>query len=94
VVDANAVLISELLKHVLGENTLFGLYHLVDQDRLPRLGCGKDFVRRFRLFAAPRNLGHHAKETSGALGGVEQAQFLGNYAIEGKLLQLCEGEVT
>ena len=51
-------------------------------------------MRRFRLFAAPRNLGHHAKETSGALGGVEQAQFLGNYAIEGKLLQLCEGEVT
>ena len=51
-------------------------------------------MRRFRLFAVPRNLGHHAEETSGALGGIEQAQFLGNYAIEGKLLQLCEGEVT
>ncbi len=49
-------------------------------------------MRRFRLFATPRNLGHHAKETSGALGGIEQGQFLGNYAIEGKLLQLCKGE--
>jgi hypothetical protein len=74
VVDANAVLISELLKHVLGENTLFGLYHLVDQDRLPRLGCGKDFVRRFRLFAVPRNLGHPTEETSGTFGGIEQGQ--------------------
>jgi len=30
VVDANAVLGSELLKCVLGENTHFGQYHLVD----------------------------------------------------------------
>ena len=94
VVDANAVLVSELLKRMLGENTLFGLYHLVDQDRLPRLGCGEDFVRRFRLFAVPRNLGHRAEETSGTFGGIEQGQFLENFAIEGKLLQLCKVEVT
>ena len=42
----------------------------------------------------PRNLGHRAEETSGALGGIEQGQFLGNFANEGKLLQLCEGKVT
>ena len=45
----------------------------------------------------PRNLGHCAKETSGTLGGIEQGQFLENIeniAIEGKLLQLCKGEVT
>ena len=42
----------------------------------------------------PRNLGHHAEETSGALGGIEQGQFLGNFVIEGKLLQPCEGKVT
>ncbi len=34
------------------------------------------------------------KETSSALGGIEQGQFLGNFSIEGKLLQLCEGKVT
>ena len=51
-------------------------------------------MRRFRLFAAPRNLGHRAEETSGALGGIEQGQFLGNFAIEGMLLQFCEGKVT
>ncbi len=42
----------------------------------------------------PRNLGHRAEETSGALGGIEQGQFLGNFTIEGKLLQFCEGKVT
>ena len=42
----------------------------------------------------PRNLGHHAKETSGALGGFDQGQFLGNFAIEGKLLHFCKGKVT
>jgi hypothetical protein len=51
-------------------------------------------VRRFRLFAAPRNLGYCAKETYSALGGIERGQFLGNFAIEGKLLQFCEGKVT
>ena len=51
-------------------------------------------MRRYRLFAAPRNLGHRAEETSGALGGIEQGQFLGNFAIDGKLLQFCEGKVT
>jgi len=50
-------------------------------------------VRRFRLFAAPRNIGHRAEETFGALGGIEQGQFLGNFAIEGKLLQFCEGNL-
>ena len=42
----------------------------------------------------PRNLGRHAKKTSDSLGGIEQGQFLGIFAIEGKLLQLCESEVT
>jgi hypothetical protein len=51
-------------------------------------------VRRFRLFAVPRNLGHRTKQTSGAYGGLDQGQFFGDFAIEGKLLQLCEGEVT
>ena len=46
------------------------------------------------LFAAPRSLGHRAKETSSALGGIEQGQFLGNFTIEGKLLQFCEDKVT
>ncbi len=51
-------------------------------------------MRRFRLFAAPRNLGHRTEENSGALGGIEQGQLLGNFTIEGKLLQLCEDNVT
>ncbi len=67
---------------------------LVDTIWSTETGWGEDFVRRFRLFAVPRNLGHHAKETSGTLGGIEQGQFLENFAIEGKLLQLCKGEVT
>jgi len=41
----------------------FGRYHLVDWDCLPQLACGEDLVRRFRLFAAPRNIGHRAEET-------------------------------
>jgi hypothetical protein len=42
-------------------------------------------VRRFRLFAALKNLGNLAEQTSGAIGELDQGQFLGDFTIEGKL---------
>jgi hypothetical protein len=59
---------------------------LVDGDALPWLGCNKDFVRSLGLFAAPRNLCHSSEETACALGWRDLGEFLGDFAIDGKLL--------
>jgi hypothetical protein len=64
---------------------------LVNGDALPRLGCNKDFVRRLGLFATPRNLHHCAKETAYALEWRDLGKLLGDFAIEGKLLELSKG---
>ncbi len=69
----------------------FSQPHLVNGDALPRLGCDKDFVRSLGFFAAPRNLGHRAKETASTLGWLDFCQLLGNFTVEGKLLELDEG---
>jgi hypothetical protein len=46
-------------------------------------------VRGLGFFAAPRNLGHCAKEAASALGWRDFHQLLGDLPIEGKLLELC-----
>jgi hypothetical protein len=60
---------------------------LVDGNAFPRLGCDKDFVRRLGFFAAPRDLRHCAEETACALGWRDLGKFLGDFAIDGKLLE-------
>ena len=67
---------------------------MVDGDALPRLGCNKDLVRGLGFFAAPRNLSHRAKEAASTLGWVDFCQLLGNFPVEGELLELGEGEMT
>ena len=60
---------------------------MVDRNAFPRLGCDKDFVRRL-FFAAPRDLGHCAKKTACARGWRNLGELLGDFAVEGKLLEL------
>ena len=60
---------------------------MVKGDALPRLGYNKDFVRSLGLFAAPRDLRHCAKETACALGWRNLGEFLGDFAIDGELLE-------
>ncbi len=60
---------------------------MVDGDALPRLGCDKDFVRSLGLFAAPRNFCHSAEETACTLGWHDLGELLGDFAIDGKLLE-------
>ena len=91
VVNVNAVLGGDFLKRMLGKKSPLWSIPFGRLRHLPRLGCGEDFVRRFRLFATRRNLGHRAEQTSGALGKLEQGQFLGDFAIEGKLHTLQFG---
>ncbi len=67
---------------------------MVDGDALPRLGCDKDLVRGLGLFTAPRNLSHRTKEAASALGWLDYRQLLGDFPIEGELLELHEGKVT
>jgi hypothetical protein len=69
----------------------FSQRHLVDGEALPQLGCNKDFMRSLGFFAAPRNLGHCAKETASALGWLDFHQLLGDFPIEGELLELDKG---
>jgi hypothetical protein len=64
---------------------------LVDRDALPRLGWDKDFMRRLGLFAMHRNLCHCTKETACALGWYNLGELLGDFAIEGKLLEFRKG---
>jgi hypothetical protein len=65
--------------------------HLVNGDALPRLGCHKSLMRSLGLSAAPRDLGHCAKETSSALRWLGFSQLLGDFPIEGKLFQFWKG---
>ncbi len=67
---------------------------MINGDALPRLGCDKDLVRGLGFFAAPRNLSHRAKEAASALGWHNFHQLLGDFPVEGELLELCEGNVT
>ncbi len=46
------------------------------------------------LFTAPRNLGHRAEEAAVTLGWRDCRQLLGDFPIEGKLLQLSEGKMA
>ncbi len=45
-------------------------------------------------FAVPRNLSHRAEEAASALGWLDFRQLLGDFPVEGKLLELREGKVT
>ena len=67
---------------------------MIDRDALPRLGCDKDLVRGLSFFAAPRNLSHCPEEATSAFGWCDGRQLLGDFPIEGELLELCEGKMT
>ena len=90
---ASAAPLGEFAFH-LREKSDFDGCHLIDGDALPWLGCDKDLVRGLGFFAAPRNLSHRAKEAASALGWRDCRQLLGDFPIEGKLLELCKGKVT
>jgi hypothetical protein len=64
------------------------------QRTFPQLGCNEDFMGSLGLFAVPRKLGHCAKEAAGTLGRRNLGKFLGNLAIEGKLLGLGKAQVA
>jgi len=51
-------------------------------------------VRGLSFFAAPRNLSHHDEEAASALGLRDFRQLLGDFPVEGELLELCKGEMT
>jgi hypothetical protein len=68
--------------------------HLIDGNALPRLGGDEDLVRGLGLFTAPRNLGHRAEEAASALGWCDCCQLLGDFPVEGELLQLGEGKMA
>ncbi len=72
----------------------FSWCHLVDGDAFPWHGCDEDFVWGLGFFAAPRDLSHGAKEAASTLGWSNFYQLLENFPIEGKLLQLWEGEMA
>jgi len=67
---------------------------LIDGDALPQLGHDKDLVRGLGFFAAPRNLSHRTEEAASALGWRDFCQLLGDFPVEGELLELCEGKMT
>ncbi len=67
---------------------------MIDGDAFPRLGCDEDLVRGLGLFAAPRNLSHCTEEAASALGWLDFRQLLGDFPVEGELLELREGEMT
>ena len=67
---------------------------MIDRDTLPRLGCDKDLVRGLGFFAAPRNLSHRAEEAASTLGWLDFRQLLGDFPVEGELLELREGKMT
>jgi hypothetical protein len=67
---------------------------LINGDALPRLGGEENLVRGLGLFTAPRNFSHRAKEAASALGWRDCCQLLGDFPVEGKLLELCEGKMT
>ncbi len=62
---------------------------MIDGGALPRLGGNEDLVRGLGLFTSPRNFSHHAKEAASALGWRDAHQLLGDFPIEGELLELC-----
>ncbi len=78
----------------LREESDFSRCHLIDGGALPRLGGDKDLVRGLSFFAAPRNLSHRAEEAANALEWRDFCQLLGDFPVEGKLFELCEGKVT
>jgi len=67
---------------------------LIDGDALPWLGCDEDLVRGLGFFTAPKNLSHCAEEAASTLGWLDFCQLLGDFPVEGELLELCEGEMT
>ncbi len=51
-------------------------------------------MRGLGLFTAPRNFSHRAEEAASALGGLDCCQLLGDFPVEGELLELREGKMT
>ncbi len=67
---------------------------MIDGDALPRPGGDEDLVKGLGLFTAPRNLGRRAKEAASALGWRDCRQLLGDFPVEGELLELGEGKMA
>jgi hypothetical protein len=59
-----------------------------------RLGCDKDLVSSFGLFAAPRCFHHGLEEAACALGRRHLGKAMRDLAILGKDLEFWEGEVA
>ncbi len=78
----------------LRRETNMGRDHVVDGHALPRLGCDKDLVSSFGLFAAPRCFCHGPKEAACALGRRHLGKVTRDLAILGKDLEFREGEVA
>ena len=67
---------------------------MIDGDALPRLGGNENLVRGLGLFTVPRNFSHCAEKAASALGWRDVRQLLGDFPVEGELLELCEGKMT
>ncbi len=67
---------------------------MIEGDALPRLGGNEDLVRGLGLLTAPRNFGHRAEEAASALGWRDCRKLLGDFPVEGELLELCKGKMT
>ncbi len=78
----------------LHEETNMGRDHVVDGHSLPWLGCNKDLVSSFGLFAAPRCFCHGPKEAVCALGRRHLGKATRDLAILGKDLEFWEEEVA
>ncbi len=78
----------------LRKETNMGRDHVVNGHALPRLGCDKDLVSSFGLFAAPRCFCHGPEEAACALGRRHLGKATRDLAILGKDLEFWEGEVA
>ena len=67
---------------------------MINGDAIPRLGGDEDLVRGLGLFTPPRNFSHCAEEAASALGWRDCRQLLGDFLVEGKLLELSEGKMA
>jgi hypothetical protein len=78
----------------LREEANMGRDHVVDGHALPWLGCDKDLVSSYGLFAEPRYFCHGPKEAACTLGRRHLGKAMRDLAILGKDLEFWEGKVA
>ncbi len=67
---------------------------MVGRDALFWIGYNEDLVGSLGLLVIPGKLGHCAKEAISTLGRRNLGKFLGDFAIESKLLELGEAQMA